>query len=226
MKRLFIILGIAIALLLLLAMAFPYANLDGRDRSSIFINLTLILLFGSSLAVHFRGNLKGALGKAFIWIVIFLGLIVGYSFKPALIDIKERLTAQLFPQYAIVDESGEVSIRKSENGHFQVKAMVNGKPVLFMVDTGASSIVLSAQDAERIGFKHDALHFNQFYNTANGQVRGASIRLNSIQIGSIHLQDMPASVNGGQMNQSLLGMRFLEQLSSYTVEGDTLILRP
>lgn len=223
--RLFIILLIALALLAVLVYTFPYANLSGQDRTQMFINLTMLLLFGSSVFVSFSGNLKGMAGKALIWVTIFLGLIVLYSFKPQFMDVKERISAQLFPHDAVV-EGQAVYFRKSDDGHFHIKAMVNGKPVIFLLDTGATNIVLSPQDAERLGVPLQELSYNQVFYTANGRGRGASIRLDTIQVGSIHLTQMPASVNEAEMGDSLLGMRFLEKLHSYSVQGDTLVLVP
>jgi aspartyl protease family protein len=111
------------------------------------------------------------------------------------------------------------------DGHFVVTAEVNGAPVNFLIDTGASDIVLSPADAERIGYDPARLSFTQRYYTANGVGRGAPVRLDSIAVGSITFDRMPASVNEAPMGESLLGMSFLRELSSYEVRGDTMILR-
>lgn len=226
MKHLAVILIIALVLFFVVTLAFPYANLGEQDRTQLYINLVLIVLFGSSLVVQFSGNLKGAVGRAFVWVVVFLGLVVVYSFKDQFVDLKNRLTAQFFPNEATVTPEGTVSFRKSDDGHFHIKAMVNGAPVIFLLDTGASNIVLSPQDAERIGFSMGSLRFNQVFYTANGVGRGASVKLHALQVGTIHMTEIPASVNQAPMDSSLLGMRFLEKLHSYKVQGDMLILVP
>lgn len=224
MHRLFIILafaGIGFALLIWL---FPFANISGQERAEVFYKLILIFLLLSSAAASFSGNMKGALKQAMLWILVFLLLVTAYSFKPEAMMLKDRLIAQFVPYHPIEGKGGTLAFRKSEDGHFYIKAEVNGTPVLFLLDTGASSIVLTPQDAKRIGFDFKALRFNQVYNTANGRVMGASVKLHRLQIGSIAMDNIAASVNGAEMDKSLLGMRFLESLKSYKVEGDVLVL--
>jgi aspartyl protease family protein len=93
-----------------------------------------------------------------------------------------------------------------------------------MVDTGASDVVLSPADARRLGFDLAELKFTRIYQTANGTVRGAPVRLRRITIGPIEIEDVRASVNGAPMGTSLLGMSFLGRLMGYEVTTDTLTL--
>jgi aspartyl protease family protein len=106
-----------------------------------------------------------------------------------------------------------------------VTATVNGLPVDFLVDTGASDIVLSPADAARLGYAPESLHFTRQYVTANGIGRGAPVRLGSLAVGPIAYADLPASVNEAPMAESLLGMTFLRRLESYEVRRDVMILR-
>jgi aspartyl protease family protein len=106
-----------------------------------------------------------------------------------------------------------------------VTARVNGTYVTFLVDTGATDVVLSPLDAQRIGFDPKDLRFTQRAETANGVVRAAPVTLDEVALGSIVVDHLPASVNEASMSQSLLGMRFLNQLRSWRVEGQTLILQ-
>ncbi len=128
------------------------------------------------------------------------------------------------PSRAISSGNGEVSIRRSESGHFEVTAIVNGNPVRFMVDTGASDVSLSIEEAERVGIDTSRLVFNKRYQTANGLTTGARIYLDSVKIGDITLRNVKASVmrNG---SGALLGLTFLDELSSYEVRRDKMILR-
>lgn len=116
-------------------------------------------------------------------------------------------------------------IEAGSHGHFLVEAVVNGVPVDFMIDTGASHVVLSLQDARRLGFTPDPLHFTQKFQSANGTVRAAPVELRELRIGQLRLFDLEASVNGGPLPISLLGMSFLQLLSSYEVARGRLILR-
>ena len=119
----------------------------------------------------------------------------------------------------------EYVVQPGAGGHYVVEAAVNGAPVTFLVDTGASDIVLTMADAERLGFQPATLRFTQRFATANGEVRGAPVVLREIRVGQFSLFDVPASVNEAPLRVSLLGMSFLRQLDGYGVENGRLVLR-
>jgi aspartyl protease family protein len=119
---------------------------------------------------------------------------------------------------------GSVAYMRADDGHFHINAEVEGVRVKFMVDTGASSIVLNQADARRIGVDVENLSYDRVYRTANGTTRGASVMLKNMIIGGQVLNNIPASVNKGELDSSLLGMTFLDRLRSYKIEGDSLIL--
>jgi clan AA aspartic protease (TIGR02281 family) len=123
------------------------------------------------------------------------------------------------------DADLEYVIEAGVGGHFLIDAVVNGAPVDFLVDTGASNIVLTLADAERLGLQPETLRFSQRFATANGEVRGAPVVLREIRVGQFSLFDVPASVNEAPLRVSLLGMSFLERLNGYEVNGRRLILR-
>jgi clan AA aspartic protease (TIGR02281 family) len=122
-------------------------------------------------------------------------------------------------------EGLEYMVEAGPGGHYVIEASVNGAPVTFLVDTGASDIVLTLDDARRIGLEPRTLEYTERFATANGEVRGAPIVLRELRIGQLRLFDVDASVNEAPLGISLLGMDFLEQLSSYEVERGRLILR-
>ena len=119
----------------------------------------------------------------------------------------------------------EYVVEAGPHGHFVVEAEVNGVPLTFMVDTGASQIVLTLDDARQLGFLPHSLEFSQRFRTANGEVRGAPVRLRELRIGQFSLYDLDASVNEAPLAISLLGMSFLDRLDGYRVEDGRLILR-
>lgn len=84
---------------------------------------------------------------------------------------------------------------------------------------------MSPDDARRIGFDLGALRFTQTFQTANGSVKGAPVRLHEMRIGPIHIRDVRASVNGVPMAGTLLGMSFLDRLAGYDVRSAQLTLR-
>jgi clan AA aspartic protease (TIGR02281 family) len=126
------------------------------------------------------------------------------------------------------DESAaplEMIIPASPHGHFLVEAVVEGTPLAFVVDTGASDVVLSPADAERLGFRAHELRFTRRYQTANGVVAAAPVTLREVRIGQFSAFDIEASVNGAPLPVSLLGMSFLRQFRGYEVDDGRLILR-
>jgi aspartyl protease family protein len=123
------------------------------------------------------------------------------------------------------DDAWEYVVDAGDNGHFVLDAMVNGVPISFMVDTGASDIVLTPDDAEALGFAPRSLNYSQRFQTANGVVRAAPVSLREVRIGQFSLYDLDASVNEAPLPISLLGMRFLDRLDGYEVDDDRLILR-
>lgn len=118
----------------------------------------------------------------------------------------------------------ELVLRAGAHGHFTVDASVDGQMLTFLVDTGASSIYLTPQDAARLGWTPPRLTYSERYHTAAGEVRAAPVTLRSLRIGELELYDLPASVGEAQSSMSLLGMTFLKRFDSYQVRGDRLIL--
>jgi aspartyl protease family protein len=131
----------------------------------------------------------------------------------------------LVPANAVATDDNGLVITASADGHFYVNGRANGQRIRFMIDTGASNITLSPQDASRIGINLSELRFNQRFQTANGVGLGAPYRLDSLSIGSFEFANTRVSVNGADMSTSLLGMSFLERLKSFEFRGSKLYLR-
>lgn len=226
--KLFVFLAVAIGLTgLVLWLSGRYPNtLDSEDNMIDVVRLGAILaLVASGILASPRLNLGKAARDIAVWTAILAGLVAVYGFRAELGMVGNRIMGELEPNRAI-DTGGELSVRRSPDGHFYVQADVNGQPVLFLVDTGASGIVLSPQDARRVGIDLGALNFNRRYQTANGTVAGASATLDRLSIGPVRFRNVQVSVNGADMSESLLGMSFLDRLSGFEVNGDTLTLRP
>ncbi len=221
-----LLMGGTILLVLFLESRFPGTLSDPDNRMSILYKVGWIALLGSSLLAGWRLQPKTALRNAAIWAVIFLVLIGVFSFRQDAAVIGERILGELSPTQGTVDEAGTIRFGAGPDGHFRIQAIVNGARVTFLVDTGATDVVLAPDDARRIGLDPSTLSFTQFAETANGTVRGASVRLQSLIIGPIDITDMPATVNGADMSDSLLGMAFLNRLGGWRVENGVLTLEP
>ena len=169
------------------------------------------------------------LRNAFAWIVILVLLLGGYAYRDELQHVGHRITLGLVPGSAVTRLSDEgaarVDVGRDNSGHFIVSADVEGVPVRFLVDTGATTIALSHRDAMRIGLREDELRYTLPISTANGLARAAPVRLDEVELGGIVRRDLRATVSEpGALSGSLLGMNFVGSLASFEIRGDRLIL--
>lgn len=218
--------GGTILLVLFLENRFPGTLSDPDNRLALVTKIGWIALIGSSLIVGWRTRPTSALRNAAIWAVIFLVLIGFFAFRQDAAMIGQRIMAELTPTQGNVGEDGTISFTAGPDGHFRIQAVVNANRVTFLVDTGATDVVLAPDDARRIGLDPATLSFTQFAQTANGTVRGAPVTLQSLIVGPIDIMDMPATVNGADMSDSLLGMAFLNRLGGWRVQNGVLTLEP
>lgn len=218
--------GLLILLLAWLFERFPNALSSEGEKMRFFYLLALLFGVSAGVAGGWRYRSRAVFKHVAAWIAIALVLLVGYSFRFEIEGLANRVAGELLPHRATVADAGAVTMRRGLNRHFNVDALVDGVSVRFLVDTGASVVVLSPNDARRLGFDPARLSFNRVYSTANGTVMGAPVRLDEVRIGPIAVRDVRASVNGGALDQSLLGLSFLDRIGAYEVRDDTLTLRP
>ncbi|MGQ0456719.1 MAG: retropepsin-like aspartic protease family protein [Hyphomicrobium sp.] len=122
--------------------------------------------------------------------------------------------------------NASVQIRRGEDGRFTGYGEVNGAPVRLLIDTGAAVVTLKSSDAESAGVDVSALSFNTPIETANGPAFLAPVRLRTVALGAIRLDDVEAFIaKPGSLNESLLGQSFLRRLTSYGVSGEFITLR-
>ncbi len=108
----------------------------------------------------------GYIKNIILWLAIFCLLILIYAFRFELSAVKERVVAVLIPSYSWTNNSGQLVIARSSNGHFYLDAIEGKNQVIhFLVDTGASDVALTRQDAIKLGFKPDTLNYTRKYNT-------------------------------------------------------------
>lgn len=207
-------------------------GLDSSSFAGLMASTALLIWLGSSLARDYVGRAGRAFKDIIIWIGIALLLVTFYTFRIELIEGFDRVAHQLLPAGTNITispyskDKATVRIRKKDNGHFLVYTQTNKKTITMLVDTGASSVVLSARDAFSIGVKPEDLRYVIPVNTAAGQTLAARIIIDEITIGPITIPRVEALVaKEGDLLESLLGMSFLNRLRSYEVSGDFLILR-
>lgn len=117
-----------------------------------------------------------------------------------------------------------VEIAAGPDGHFVLDAAVEGVPVTFLVDSGATTVVLSSDAARRLGLGAGRLRYTHKVTTANGVVRAAPVRLRELRIGQLALRDVEAAVLETPLQTSLLGMSFLRRLERWEVRDGRLAL--
>jgi aspartyl protease family protein len=123
------------------------------------------------------------------------------------------------------DYAGGIHIPADRFGHFQAEVQVNGRPLDALVDTGASYVVLKFEDAQSLGVIYAGDPFDIPVQTANGVGHARRVKLSSVRVGSVQLDDVDAMVaEEGMLARNLLGMSFLRRLSRYEVRDNTLIL--
>ncbi|KQS98097.1 MULTISPECIES: TIGR02281 family clan AA aspartic protease [unclassified Rhizobium] len=186
-------------------------------------------MFGAGI-LQSRRHFGESMRQLGIWVLIILVLVSGYLYRTDLQSFGNRLAGGLIPGRAAVftDSEGiqEVVLHKVLNGHFEANVAVNGVSVQMLVDTGASRVALSYDDAEKLGLAPETLSYTQSILTANGEARAAPVTLAEVSIGPIVRKDVKAMVTQqGMLDQSLLGMSFLSTLDFLQMQTDELRLR-
>jgi len=208
-----------------LSSLFPGALESSRDQE-YFFRLLIVLVFVASGAVFTRSiRATELLRNIALWSGVIAVLVLGYSFRDELQAIGLRVRSELVPGYPVAIDANTLTLSAAEDGGFHVVGLVNGAPVEFLIDTGASDIVLNPADAARAGMDTKVLDYSRVFETAHGAGRGAPTRVASLSVGPIALSDVAVSVNETAMRNSLLGMAFLKRLESFEVRGNRLLLR-
>jgi aspartyl protease family protein len=218
------LLGAAVLVIFLLNRSFPTGDNPMGDPYLVQ-TLGFLALASSGLLFIREINLKQTVRNILIWVAAGGVLIIGFSFQNELRDLGLRLRSQLVPGYPVQTGPREITFSEGEDGHFHAYGTVNGTRIRFLIDTGATGIVLDPADAERAGIDVNGLRFDLPFSSANGVGYGASLVLTELSVGPIRFSNVRASVNRAPMGSSLLGMTFLKRLKSYSVSDGKLILR-
>jgi aspartyl protease family protein len=191
--------------------------LTGDQIASLVYLSLLTAVIGGWFVVSQRRQAGRLAQYAAIWGFIFLGAIVAVGLWG---DIRETVA----PRQSVMMEGARVELPRAVDGHFYVTMEVNGAPIRFVIDTGASELVLSRADAARAGIEPDGLIFSGRAFTANGMVETAPVTLASVVLGGVADTDVPAVVNAGEMPESLLGMSYLERFSRMEISGGRMVM--
>ncbi|MFV0360621.1 retropepsin-like aspartic protease family protein [Tropicimonas sp.] len=191
--------------------------MTGDQTASLIYLLVLATAIASYYLISGRASLGRSARHAALWFLIFIGVIVAYG-------LWEDVRSTVIPTQSAFGEDDRIEVPLGRDGHYHMVLHVNGQPVQFVVDTGASDIVLSREDAARVGIDVGALSYLGSASTANGVVRTARVWLDEIALGPVTDRRVAAVVNQGEMAGSLLGMSYLNRFSQVNIGGGKLVL--
>lgn len=185
------------------------------------MRLIYLIVLGAVLVGWFflqsRQNLNRNLQYAAVWGMIFVG-------GAAAVGLWQDISRDAQRPQMVLSDGDQIIVPKARDSHYYLTLEVNDAPVRFVVDTGATDMVLTQADARRAGIAPDSLTYLGTANTANGQVRTAYVRLDRVALAHVTDTDVGAVVNAGDMQQSLLGMGYLQRWGRIEISGGELIL--
>lgn len=199
-------------------------NLNSSEQQSFFYSILLLIFLVSGIVFRREIALSKALKYLALWALIAFVAVGLYAYRYQFTDFKERMLGSINPTAARTNNRGELVINLSSDGHFYIDVKINNVPMRFMIDTGASDIVIDKSQAQKIGINIQELVFNKRYATANGTSYGAGVNLQEVQVGEVTFSNIRASVNSADLGMPLLGMSFLRQFKKYEFYQDRLVL--
>ncbi|WP_428543710.1 retropepsin-like aspartic protease family protein [Profundibacter sp.] len=192
--------------------------MDGDNLARLIYLVLLGSVIGGYFLMENRKNLGKTAQQAAVWGLIFVGAV-------AVIGLWGDIRNSVVPTQSYIDGQATVIVPRANDGHYYVTLEIDGTPVRFVIDTGASDVVLTQDDARNIGIDVDNLFFGGIANTANGEMRTARVKLHNVRLGEITDLVVSASVNAGEMDTSLLGMSYLQRYNKIELGGGKMILR-
>lgn len=186
----------------------------------IYLLMAIMLVLGTLMSR--REPLARLLTASLVWIAIFAGGFVVFTFRDDLGYVGQRLRAEATGEP--VTQGAEIRIPMAIDGHFWVDARLNGEKVKFLVDSGATMTTVGRKTAARIGMQVSPQR-NQIVRTGNGLIHVATGRADTLKVGTIERDDLPVHVADDE-DLNVLGMNFLSSLQRWGVEGRWLILVP
>jgi len=191
--------------------------MNGLDIGNMIYLVLLGVVIGGYLLVANRHQMGKIAQQAAIWVFIFLGAIV-------VAGMWGDIANTVMPRQSVAQDGTQIIVPRATDGHYYVTLDLNGVPIRFVVDTGASEMVLTQADALRAGVDMSRLIFSGRAMTANGMVETAPVTLDTVTLGGVSDARVRATVNGGEMAESLLGMSYLHRFSRLEIANGKLML--
>jgi aspartyl protease family protein len=200
-----------------------YNEIFSQEWSNIIYVIILIVL----LIMGFSSKelpLKKFFEYVGLWIIIALVALVSYSYRFEFFEAKDRVLSDLFPSKAINKNHQQLTINVSQDGHYYLNVKIKNFPVRFMIDTGASEVVIDKNLAIKLGYDLKNINYNKVFQTANGEAYGASIYFDEVDVSGIKFYNIQGSITDSRLATPLLGMTFLQKFYKYEFYRDKLIL--
>ncbi len=181
-----LLLGLGIAILVLIARhgAGTVGSLTTDEFGSLAYKLAILVFLAGALFAIFRDRLTEAIMGAMLWAVIGIALVIGYSYRFEVHQVADRVMAELMPGH-VISHGRTAEVARTGSGDFAISAQINGARVHMVVDTGATSVVLTAEDAKAAGLPLALLNYSVSVETANGRARAAPVTLDRVAMGEL-----------------------------------------
>ncbi len=203
------------------------AGIELNSFAALVTGVVLIFMVFGAISALLYHRLGQTLRAGVFWLSVAGLAVAGYNYRFEIESGGTRVLAGLFPgiPFAKLGSDRAVEVARAHQGDFNIRGEVNGTRVAMLVDTGASSVVLTAEAAKAAGLPVELLKYDVPIETANGRGKAASVVLDKIAVGNIQERRVPALVTApGDLKTSLLGMSFLSRLESFEVRGERLVM--
>jgi len=197
--------------------------MNDQTPRAIYLGIWLVLIV-SAFAVR-RVPLKASLKMALAWVGIFVAALVIVSGRHQYAAMWSSATAFLGDEEQSVTGTA-LSVPMADDGHFYIAATINGVATRMLVDSGATSTMISAETARAANVNIEESPFPIIVDTAGGPITARVSTIHKLQIGPIHVDDLPTYISPTMGDLDVVGMNFLSRLKSWRVEGRTLVLQP
>jgi aspartyl protease family protein len=197
---------------------------EGEDALTFIYLIGMLVLIGSAFAVR-RVPIGQSLKMAAGWVLIFGAAFVGFTLKDDFAALYRRVIDESGGGAQVVQQGQALRIRQSADGHFWVEAQLNGEPVRFLIDSGATTTSINGRTARRAGIE-PRRGLPALVQTANGTVQVQRGRAEQLAVGSIRREDLAVHISDGFGETNVLGMNFLSTLSGWSVRKGWLVLEP
>ena len=197
---------------------------DGDQAVHVIYLVGCLILVASALFVR-RIPIAQGLKMLIAWVMIFAAAFIIFTMKDDFVALWNRVVLETRGGVVQEAKGDELRVRRAPDGHFWVDAELNGEPVRFLVDSGATTTSISREVAERAGIEPSG-GFPAMVRTANGIVAVERGRAETLRVGTIERRDVAVHISEAFGDMNVIGMNFLSSLSGWSVEGRTLVLRP